>query len=92
MLPGLTRLFVCHTVSAVKTITARTLKRETPEDRLSPGESLQIRKQGGRVFELKRVDAPRRSRQAGWAEAVEEVPNRGGKRTDVATWCAKDGL
>jgi hypothetical protein len=71
----------------MKSISFRKLKRETPEDRLSPGESLTVRKHHGKVFELKRVDAPPRSRLAGLREAMQEVPNAGGKPTDVAAWC-----
>lgn len=76
----------------MKTVSARKLKREQPEDDLSPGQSLRITKHGGRVFELHRVDSPQRSHLAGLDEARREVPNKGGKPTDVAKWCAEDDL
>jgi hypothetical protein len=46
---------------ARKTITGRELRRGTPEERLMPGESLIVQKQGGKVFELRRVDVQERS-------------------------------
>ena len=76
----------------MKSVTIRALKRGTPEDRLSPGESLTVRKSHGRVFELKRVDAPKLSRMDGLREAMKEVPNPGGKKTDVAAWCQEEDL
>jgi len=77
---------------AMKTISSRRHKRSRPEDTLSPGETLLVEKPGGRQLELRRVDAPRRSRLAGLAEAMREVPNKGGPRTDVAAWCAEEEL
>ena len=81
-----------HTVAGLKTISSRALKRGHPEDRLSPGQSLLVKKSGVRQFELRRVDTPRRSHRAGLEEAMREVPNKGGPRTDVAAWCAEDYL
>jgi hypothetical protein len=51
-----------------------------------------VKKHHGKVFELKRVDAPSRSRLAGLREAMKEVPNAGGKQTDVAAWCQEEEL
>ena len=76
----------------MKPISFRKLKRGTPEDRLSPGECLTVKKLHGKVFELKRVDAPPRSRLAGLRQAMKEVPNAGGKQTDVAAWCEEEEL
>ena len=76
----------------MKPKSSRKLKRETPEDRLSPSESHTVKKHHENVFELKRVDVPPRSRLAGLREAMQEVPNAGGKPTDVALWCQEEAL
>jgi hypothetical protein len=78
----------------MKTISARTLKRGNPEDRLLPGESLLVKKNGGRVFELKRVDVRKKSMIASMKEVMREIPNpcAKGKKTDVVRWCEEDGL
>jgi len=76
----------------MKTISSRTLKRGTPEDALGPGEALLVKKSHGRLFEVRRVDAPKRSRLQGLKEVMREVPNRSTKKTDVVRWCQEDGL
>jgi len=75
----------------MKTISRRTLKRSQPEAALAPGETPLV-KQAGKPFELGRLEAPRRSHLAGLEEAMREVPNQGGKPTNVAAWCAEDDL
>jgi hypothetical protein len=60
-----------------KTIRGRELRRGTPEERLSPGESLTVRKQGGKVFELKRVDPVRKSVLDQLDELIVEIPISG---------------
>jgi hypothetical protein len=42
---------------AHKAISGRELRRGTPEEKLTPGESILIHKQGGKVFQLRRVDS-----------------------------------
>ncbi len=74
-----------------KTISGRELRRGTPEERLMPGESITVRKQGGKTFQLKRVDTGQRSVLAGLDELLEEVPNPGAPvRTDLAQKIVED--
>jgi len=41
---------------AIKQITGRQLRHKAYEETLAPGESLVVKKKGGKKFELKRVD------------------------------------
>ncbi len=43
----------------IKSISARSLRREPVEERLSPGEAVRFSKRGGKKFELRRVDSGR---------------------------------
>jgi hypothetical protein len=71
--------------NAQKTITGRELRRGTPEERLMPGESITVKKQGGKVFELKRVDVREKSILKGLDQLLEEVPSpRKPARTNLA--------
>jgi hypothetical protein len=60
-----------------KTFTGRQLRRGTPEERLMPGESIIVQKQGGKVFELKRVDVRERSILKGLDQLLRDIPNPG---------------
>ncbi len=74
-----------------KTITGRELRRGTPEERLTPGESLVIRKQGGKLFELRRVDSDEKSLVAQLDDLIQETPNPGERtRTNLAQVIIKD--
>ena len=76
---------------AQKTITGRELRRGTPEERLMPGESLLVRKQGGNAFELKRVDAGEKSILKGLDQVLKDIPNAGKPvRTDLARIIIED--
>ena len=71
--------------STVKTVVARKEKTEAQlldratSQLLKAAKSAMLKKQG-------RVDAPPRSRLAGLREAMGEVPNPGGRKTNVARW------
>ncbi len=90
------RASVCTTLSdmstqARKTITGRELRRGTPEERLMPGETIIVRKQGGKVFELKRVDVRERSIIKGLDQLLEEIPSPAKPvRTDLARTIIED--
>ena len=77
--------------NAQKTITGRELRRGTPEERLIPGESVIVKKQGGKVFELKRVDVQPPSILAALDKLLEDIPNPGEPvRTNLARIIIED--
>ena len=68
-----------------KTIGGRELRRGTPEEKLTPGESLIIHKQGGRIFELRRTDGGGKSLVKQLDELFNEIPKSGKHiRTDLS--------
>ena len=74
-----------------KTITGRQLRRGTPEERLMPGESIIVRKQVGKVFELKRVDVREKSILKGLDQLLRDIPNPGKpRRTNLARTIIED--
>lgn len=62
---------------AQKRISGRQLRHGSPEETLSPGESVQIHKRNGKVFELKRIDAGARSLIRGLDRLLAETPATG---------------
>jgi hypothetical protein len=77
--------------NAQKTITGRELRRGTPEERLMPGESVIVQKQGGKVFELKRVDVQPQSILKALDQLLEDIPNPGAPvRTNLARIIIED--
>ncbi len=62
---------------ATKTISGRQLRHGAPEERLSPGESVRVKKRDGKVFELRRVDKGERDFLADLDQLVEEMPRTG---------------
>jgi hypothetical protein len=69
-----------------KNISSRELRHGTPEEVLSPGESLTIRKRNGKVFELRRVDPGQKSILKHLDELLREIPNPGKRvRTKVSS-------
>lgn len=76
---------------AQKPITGRELRRGTPEERLMPGESITVRKKGGKLFELKRVDVTEKSILKGLDQLLEDLPNPGETvRTNLARIIIED--
>ena len=67
-----------------KHITGRELRQGAPEENLSPGESIQVRKRTGKVFELKRIDAGGKSILEGLDRILAEIPSTGPR-------CSVDG-
>ena len=77
--------------NAQKTITGRELRRGTPEERLIPGESVIVKKQGGKVFELKRVDIQPQSILKALDQLLEDIPSPGEPvRTNLARSIIED--
>jgi len=60
-----------------KHITGRPLRHGSPEESLSPGESVQVHKRGGKVFELRRIDAGRENILEGLDKLLSEMPPTG---------------
>ncbi len=74
-----------------RVIGGRELRRSTPEEGLTPGESLVIRKRGGKMFELRRVDAGEKSLVKQLQELLKETPNQGQRvRTNLARVIVED--
>jgi len=57
-----------------KNITGRQLRHGSPEETLSPGESLTVRKRGGKVFQLTRTDSGRRDINAEIDQLFKDIP------------------
>ena len=60
-----------------KHITGRQLRHQSPEESLSPGESVQVHKRGGKVFELRRIDAGEKNILEGLDNLLLEMPATG---------------
>jgi len=76
---------------ADKRITGRQLRHGTPEETLAPGQTIVIEKRGGKIFEMKRVDAGARSINAELDRLLQEMPPEGGReKTDLARIITED--
>jgi hypothetical protein len=74
-----------------KEISGRELRRNTPEEKLRPGEALIVKKASGKVFELRRLDAGRKSFNAGLDELLAEMPPEGERiRTNLSRILIED--
>jgi hypothetical protein len=62
---------------ARKKISGRELRHGAPEENLSPGESILVEKRGGKIFELRRIDAGKKSMNAGLDKLLAEMPSTG---------------
>jgi len=62
---------------ATKTISGRQLRHGAPEEALSPGEVVRVRKRDGKVFELRRVDPGERDILNDLDQLMEELPATG---------------
>jgi hypothetical protein len=70
---------------ATKTISGRQLRHGAPEEALSPGEAVRVKKRDGKTFELRRVDSGKQDILASLDQILEEVPRTGpARRTDLA--------
>jgi hypothetical protein len=74
-----------------KHITGRQLRHESPEESLSPGESVQVHKRGGKVFELRRIDAGEKNILEGLDKLLLEMPATGpAVRVDLSKIIVED--
>jgi hypothetical protein len=74
-----------------KTISGRKLRRKAVEEQLAPGESVQVTKEGGKVFELRRIDPGQGDINAGLDRLLAEMPPEGKRvRTDLARIIVED--
>jgi len=60
-----------------KHITGRQLRHQSPEESLSPGESVQVHKRGGKVLELRRTHAGEKNILSGLDNLLSEMPATG---------------
>jgi hypothetical protein len=76
---------------AEKHITGRQLRHGAHEETLTPGESMIVKKRGGKVFEMKRIDAGPKSMNAGLDRLLEEMPPEGNRtKTNLARAIIED--
>jgi hypothetical protein len=67
-----------------KHISGRQLRHGSPEESLSPGESLTIHKRGGKVFQMTRTDAGGRDINAQMDQLFKDIPPEGPRvKTDL---------
>jgi hypothetical protein len=59
---------------AQKHISGRQLRHGSPEESLSPGESLTVRKRGGKEFQLTRTDSGKRDINAQMDQLFKDIP------------------
>ncbi|MGA2660290.1 MAG: hypothetical protein ABSH34_22565 [Verrucomicrobiota bacterium] len=68
-----------------KHISGRQLRHRSPEESLSPGESLTTNKGSGKVFQLTRTDSGRRDINAQMDQLFKDIPPEGPcAKTDLA--------
>jgi hypothetical protein len=60
-----------------KRITGRQLRHGSPEETLSPGESLTINKRGGKVFQMTRTDSGGKDINAQIDQLFKDIPPEG---------------
>ena len=69
---------------AQKHISGRQLRHGSPEESLAPGQSLIIKKRGGKVFRLTRTDTGAQDINAEMDQLFKDVPPEGPRtRTDL---------
>lgn len=67
-----------------KRISGRQLRHGSPEETLSPGESLTVHKRSGKVFELRRTDSGGRDINAQMDQLFKDIPPEGPRvKTDL---------
>ena len=76
---------------ANKRITGRQLRHGSPEEGLSPGQSLVIEKRGGKRFELTRIDAGPTNFNSQMDRIFKEIPAEGKRvKTNLARTLIED--
>ena len=74
-----------------KSISGRKLRREAVEEQLAPGESVRVTKEGGKVFELRRIDPGQADINAGLDRLLAEMPPEGARvRTNLSRIIIED--
>ena len=82
--------YYVNTMSS-KRITGRELRHGSPEERLSPGQSIVIEKRGGKRFSLTRIDSGPTNFNAQMDQIFQEIPATGEKvRTNLAQTLRED--
>ncbi len=66
---------------AQKPISGRQLRHGSPEESLAPGESVIIKKRGGKTFRLTRTDGGRRDINAELDQLFKDIPPAGPRKT-----------
>ena len=67
-----------------KHISGRKLRHGSPEESLSPGKSLTVRKRGGKEFQLTRTDPGKRDINAQMDQLFKDIPPEGPRvKTDL---------
>jgi hypothetical protein len=76
---------------ASKKITGRQLRHGTPEENLSPGQSLVIEKRGGKRFQLTRIDSGPANFNEQMDRVFREIPPEGKRvKTNLAQTFLED--
>jgi hypothetical protein len=76
---------------ASKKITGRQLRHGTPEENLSPGQSLVIEKRGGKRFQLTRIDSGPANFNEQMDRVFREIPPEGKRvKTNLARIFVED--
>ncbi len=74
-----------------KHISGRQLRHGSPEETLSAGESLTIKKRGGKVFQLTRTDTGGRDINAQMDQLFKDIPPEGARvKTDLVRVLLED--
>jgi hypothetical protein len=67
-----------------KYISGRQLRHGSPEETLSPGESLTVKKRGGKEFQLTRTDSGKRDINSQLDQLFKDIPPEGPRlKTDL---------
>jgi hypothetical protein len=76
---------------ANKRISGRQLRHGSPEESLSPGESLIVKKRGGKEFRLTRTDSGKRDINSQMDELFKDIPPEGPRsKTDLVRVLLED--
>ena len=84
-------LTYCVSTMANKHISGRQLRHGSPEESLSPGESLTVKKRGGKEFQLTRTDSGKRDINSQIDQLFKDIPPKGPRvKTDLVRALLED--